>query len=405
MRTLKLLLPVVLVVCVSVVQADTILVPSQQPTIQAGIDAASDGDTVMVADGTYTGDGNRDIDFLGKAIVVMSENGPENCIIDCEEGGRGFIFQSGEDSTSIVQGFTITNGYCAVGGGIYCAYSSPTVTNCTFSGNSADFGGGMRNYGGSPTVANCMFSGNVAYQFGGGMYNNFGSSPTVSNCTFSGNSAQMGGGMYNYSSSPTVTNCTFSQNSAVYDGGGMQNYTGSPTVANCTFTGNVVYIKGGGMYNSFGSSPTVSNCTFSQNWADFGGGMCNSGGSPTFANCMFSGNSADDGGGMYNFDSSPTVTNSILWSDLPDEIFVDGGNPIVKYSNVQGGWPGEGNIDEDPLFVSFHGFDFLLRKGSPCIDAGDPDIEDGRSWPIWYNNGLQSDMGAYGGPGNVGWLQ
>jgi hypothetical protein len=77
-------------------------------------------------------------------------------------------------------------------------------------------------------------------------------------------------------------------------------------------------------------------------------------------------------------------------------VFVESGSTL--------NW-GDGMIDADPLFVSYHGFDFLLRKGSPCIDAGDPDIEDGRSWPIWYNNGLRSDMGAYGGPGNVGWLQ
>jgi hypothetical protein len=109
---------------------------------------------------------------------------------------------------------------------------------------------------------------------------------------------------------------------------------------------------------------------------------------------------------MYNIENShPTVTNCILWGDLPDEIYNTVSNPIVTYSNVQGGFTGEGNIEEDPLFVSFHGFDYLLARGSPCIDAGDPDIEDGRSWPIWYNNSIRSDMGAYGGPGNVGWLQ
>jgi hypothetical protein len=133
MRAFKLLLPtILLVVCVSVLLADTIHVPSNQPTIQAGIDAAVDGDTVLVADGTYTGWRNRNLDFGGKAIVVVSENGPESCIIDCSHYGRGFHFHSGETETSIVQGFTITNGTddegSKHGGAIRCINSSsPTI--------------------------------------------------------------------------------------------------------------------------------------------------------------------------------------------------------------------------------------------------------------------------------------
>jgi hypothetical protein len=91
-----------------------------------------DGDTVLVADGTYTGWRNRNLNFGGKAIVVMSENGPENCIIDCSHYGRGFLFNSGETETSVVQGFTITNGtdgetIGSHGGAIKCAFSSPTI--------------------------------------------------------------------------------------------------------------------------------------------------------------------------------------------------------------------------------------------------------------------------------------
>jgi len=92
------------------VQAATINVPGVYPTIQQGIDAARNGDTVLVADGTYRGIGNKDLDFLGKAITLKSENGPEYTIIDCEGSGRGLLFHSGETSGSVVSGFTIENG-------------------------------------------------------------------------------------------------------------------------------------------------------------------------------------------------------------------------------------------------------------------------------------------------------
>ncbi len=94
--------------------AAIIHVPADYPTIQAGIDAAVDGDEVLVADGVYTGDGNRDLDFHGKPITVRSNFGRPNCIIDCdgtvEEPHRGFYFHSGETADSVAQGFRIRNG-------------------------------------------------------------------------------------------------------------------------------------------------------------------------------------------------------------------------------------------------------------------------------------------------------
>jgi hypothetical protein len=88
--------------------------------IQEGIDAAVDGDTVLVLDGTYTGEGNRNLDFAGRLITVRSENGPENCIIDCEQAGRGFKFRTGETADAVVDGLTITNGNVGyeAGGGV-----------------------------------------------------------------------------------------------------------------------------------------------------------------------------------------------------------------------------------------------------------------------------------------------
>ena len=123
----------------------TIHVPSDQPTIQSGIDASVDGDTALVAAGTYTGDGNRDIDFLGKAIAVTSKEGPELTVIDCESAGRGLLLCSGETRGTGLAGFTVTNGNASNGGGIYCSnYSCPRITDCIITGNSmTDMGGGI----------------------------------------------------------------------------------------------------------------------------------------------------------------------------------------------------------------------------------------------------------------------
>ena len=99
-----------IVLCSASVFGATIRVPTDYPTIQAGIDAAAGGDIVIVADGTFVGSGNKDLDFNGKAITVKSENGPENCIIDCQGNGRGFYFHSGETQSSVLSGVTITNG-------------------------------------------------------------------------------------------------------------------------------------------------------------------------------------------------------------------------------------------------------------------------------------------------------
>jgi hypothetical protein len=191
-----------------------LLVPTEQyPTIQAAIDAAKPGDLVIVANGTYTGAGNRDLDFKGKSIIVRGENGPANCIIDCQgteaEPHRGFHFHSEESASSVVQGLTIINGYARWGGGISNENTSPTVTDCVFRQNTGEwYGGGMDNFHSSPVVNNCTFSSNVALVLGfGGAINDDSSSPVITNCTFHGNCADYGGAVCEYNSATTVANC------------------------------------------------------------------------------------------------------------------------------------------------------------------------------------------------------
>jgi hypothetical protein len=289
--------------------------------------------------------------------------------------------------------------------------SSPVVTKCTFIGNSAGWdGGGMENASSHPTLTNCIFYENLSERDGGGMSNSDSSHPNVTNCMFSGNSANRhSGGMDNKQSSPTLINCIFSGNSANNNGGGMRNRDDShPDIRNCTFTGNSATNSGGGMRN-YKSNPTLTNCIFSENSA----GKWSTGISNTNS-------------------SNPVLRNCILWGNTSEHIpLIHQGNTslvTITYSDVQGGWPGQGNINADPLFANpgywnqnstpedpnddfwvdgdYHLKSEMGRRDpnseswveddmtSPCIDTGDPnsDFAD-ETWP----HGGRINMGAYGG--------
>jgi len=304
--------------------ADELLVPAEYPTIQAAIDAAVDGDTVIVADGAYTGPGNRDIDFLGKAITVRSidPNDPNivaATVIDCngtwKNPHRGFYFHSGENAHSHVAGFKIINGYHWDGGAIYCWESSPTISNCIISGNDSDGLGGGGGicclHGSSPTIINCQISDNLAN--GGGIYCDY-SSPTVSNCTITGNVAERGGGIYcNDSSSPIITKCTISGNWSSIGGGIYCEWYSNPTISNCIITGNEGPEDGcyccsitGAISCKENSNPVITNCTIAEN---HGGIYCRYDSSPIISNCTIRNNLE----GIYCQDGgSPTITNSTI---------------------------------------------------------------------------------------------
>ena len=195
-----------------------------------------------------------------------------------------------------------------------------------------------------------------------------------------------GGGVYcSGYSNPTISHCVFRNNRAGTGGGGIMNSSGSPIVANCVFFGNSTE-KGAAIFNS--SNLTVSNCTFSRNSATVGGGA------------------------VYTQVSNTTLTNCILWGNTPNEIDISGNGTVsIAYSDIQGGFTGEGNIVANPLFADPANGDYHLKSQagrwdqlseswvidevtSPCIDEGDPNspVEDEPE-----PNGGQINMGAYGG--------
>jgi len=414
----------------------TYYVPDDFPTIQAAIEAASNGDEIIVRPGTYY----ENINFLGKAIYLHSEQGPDVTIIDGQQNSCVVAFENGEGRDSIIEGFTITNGYVryAEGGGIYCNnHSSPTITKNVIYGNSAMVGGGIScYYYSSPTIKNNVIYDNSAYYFGGGILCRENSSPVIENNVIYGNWADKSGGGISCSgySSPMITNNVIYGNGAYFGGGIHCSSYSSPTIENnviygnwadksgggisCSgysssmITSNVIYDnsaarEGGGIYCYDHSSPTITKNVISGNSADGRGGgiLCLWGSSPTIINNVIYDNSTDGyGGGIYCHDySSPTITNNVISGNSASR---NGGGiycleesyPTITYCdfyNNEGGnfyncSPGEGCIFEEPMFTNPDSNDYRLRASSPCRDAGDPSILD--------PDGTRSDMGAYGGP-------
>jgi predicted outer membrane repeat protein len=290
-------------------------------------------------------------------------------------GNQGGGISNQYSTTPVMTNGTFSNNTASYGGGMHNSSSNPSLTNCIFSVNIATtYGGGIYNQSSAPWMTGCTISGNSAATDGGGMYNSGGSSPNLTDCTFSGNAAigGNGGGMLNIGASPSLTNITFSGNLAGSLGGGMYNYDyASPEVKSCVFSGNSAE-SGGGMYNYKSSNPKLTNTTFTGNSAELGGAIYNDAATPVITNCTFFGNTANfTGGGMYNVAyPAPVVANSILWGDTPDEIYNSASVPAVSYSDVEGGYAGNSNLDVDPLFVDPVNSDFHIAPDSPVIDVG-----------------------------------
>jgi parallel beta-helix repeat protein/predicted outer membrane repeat protein len=227
-------------------------------TIQAALDAAISGDTVIVRDGTYTGSGNKNLDFGGKAITVKSQNGALNCTINCQNSDRAFYFHNSEGSDSVVDGFTIKNGSAAGGGAIYCGSNcNITIMACIITGNSATNGGGICCYGSDPAIINCIIANNTASSDGGGLYCNY-SEATITNCTVADNSASRYGGGLACLNRPGVTlnNTILWGNSAPTNGNQLYAVNTTVTLNYCDYANGTGDVGGSG-------TVTPNNCTTS----------------------------------------------------------------------------------------------------------------------------------------------
>ena len=263
-------------------------VPSVFPTIQAAIDATVDGDEVIVEDGVFTGPGNFDIDYGGRFITVRSENGPENCIIDCNGLGRGFYFHSDENSNSVLDGITIINGSAYQGGGISCEEvyedpTSPTIRNCIIRYCSSDRGAGIYARNSHASINNCDISNNegdgiyiyteggiiisncrIAYNSGNGVYLHLEEYTTISNCTISDNG---GSGVEGENNTSFVSDSIIENNKGSGISYRLWNYMVSSTVLRCLIRNN----HNSGI--SYSSAPIeVRDCIISGNYSPTRGG-------------------------------------------------------------------------------------------------------------------------------------
>lgn len=433
-----------------------IYVPDDYATIQAGLDHCWPHGTVWIADDTYTGPGNRDLDCRGKPITVRSVNGPESCIIDCQgaEGRlhRGFYFHRRETPATVLDGIQIKGGYqvehhsngtLARGGGILCNGASPTIRNCILRDNTAYLGGGIHAYqGSSPIVTNCVFERNRATNRGAGMWCD--GCPQLTDCRFHENvgNSYFGGLYVNNFEDPendctVLTRCIFLRNTTRYGGGAAGFASGRVILKDCRFSGNNTDLgergRGGALHVSF-CNLRVENSLFVGNGSgESGGAFFSYHGQNRFFNCTFAENRSPLGRSafLHQYTEDPAVIDirsCILWNgggEFAGEGVVD---IRSSYSCVQGGYPGIGNIDLDPLFVkpgvsesvggrgrvpqtTWVEGDYHLQsqtghwdsagaiwirdeRTSPCIDAGDP-AADFSAEP--EPHGSRINMGAYGG--------
>ncbi|MHC4479048.1 MAG: right-handed parallel beta-helix repeat-containing protein [Planctomycetota bacterium] len=389
-------------------------IPDDFPTIQQGIDASFNGDTVLVQPGYYV----EHIGFGGHNIVLASlflTTGDSSYIWDTsiagDSSGTVVSFGAGEDTTAMLIGFSIENGAEQSGGGIYCDNSSnPTIMSNLIMDNHAIpyTGGGIWCRVSNPRIIGNIIRDNTAESGGAGI-SLLDSNPLIKdNLIFFNGASTHGGGILCVQSNPTIMNNRIYGNYAPY-GGGIGSTDSDPVI-----TGNLIYenvaASGAGISFSGWGGLVKNNVIFSNLAVEQGGGVNFYDSNPLLVNNVIYGNESEAMAGAIScvYFSGPEIMNTIIWDNIAQsfpEIFVDTSSSLtITYSDIRFGWEGEGNIDIDPLFRYATNGNFHLRSeacddtsNSPCIDMGSPAILDSLLDCDWGLEFERSDMGAFGG--------
>lgn len=374
----KIIITLTLIVSMtSSVYATIISVPLDQPTIQDGIDIATECDTILVADGIYRGIGNTNILPLVENLVIMSENGSDSTFIICSNE-KGFVISSSLTDSTIIQGFTIDSARIGIESyntkiqikdciiksafvlGIYCEGGAPLVDNCTITGC---YGTGIELTLDTSLITNCEITNNTSEEAGGISFNRY-SNATMQNCIISGNTAKhrslggSGGGIGIWSSSPRIENCIIKDNIADFNGGGVHcsMTTDYPTFVNCLFLGNQSP-DGGAIYIS-SSTLIFLNCTFVKNISPHGSAF------------------------SLSYYAAPQIHDCIIaFNKEGASVLCDDEYPVLEstdiFENEGGDWVGciasqldlSDNFSSDPLFCDTAMDNYYLSSTSPCSPA------------------------------------
>ena len=373
---MKCLCPVVvlaflLILSVPHLMASTIHVPAQQPTIQDGINAAKNGDKVLVAPGTYT----ENINFMGKAITVTSSGGPKVTIIDGNAVAPVAVFVTGEGPDSVLSRFTLKNGFASFeyqyqGGGVSISSASPTITKNVITNNASSdgYGGGVGIYFGSPIISDNVISNNYG-QFGGGMSILGTSNAQLLNNTITGNTAGNGA-------------------AAILDGAANVFIEDNKILSNSATGG-----QGGGFYIVNESDEIIVQNLFANNIASSGSQIYSlipesQKGFALINNTFVSAPNGDADAAVIadGFNTNVLIENNIIYAvgdnaallcnpiyqDGPPIVeFNDAFNPSISYGDSCSGFSGiNGNISGDPKLANVAKDSYQLKSDSPAINAG-----------------------------------
>ena len=338
----RVLLPFLLLATAPSLAAD-LLVPEDFSSVQEAVDAAKDGDVILIAAGVWTGTGDSVLNTLGKSITVRGSTDEAKTILDAEGLRRGIVCRSNETGDTVLEHLTVINGAGQwedfnfndsvdllelVGGGLFISGASPTVRECVFTASVADVGAGAWLFWSESRFESCRFESNESL-LGAGMNLDLFARPQLVGCTFQSNTASDGGGLYaDFASEADVTECRFLTNSASshggglrsnyadimlrdstmasnfagYRGGGMANNFGTVSIEDCILFGNSAFVSGGGWYTTSLTAEAVRSVC-NGNWAPRGGGLhllgdFQTGDSASFDGVLITFNQADYGGGL-----------------------------------------------------------------------------------------------------------